>query len=237
MKSTIKGECHMQKSSQDLNMHQSDEDNEIKMQMEKVVDSYDSYMKKITLGREKALREMTVNLAEVKPGDSVLEAGCGTGTLTIEAKRKAGPLGKVFGIDIIPGMIDRSRQKAAKANMDVSFQLGSIHGIPFPDGQFDVVMCSFMIFHMSEAVRCKGIEEIYRVLKPKGRLMVIDLSLPAHRFPRAVMKTVLGFMFAHDVRELLPVMEEAGFAGTEVQQAKFRIFGLPALSYVRGRKP
>ncbi len=215
----------------------SDEDSEIKSQMEKVVDSYDTYMKKITFGRENKLREMTVNLAQVKPGDSVLEIGCGTGTLTIEAKRKAGPLGKVFGIDIIPGMIELSRQKAAKANLDVTFQLGSIDQIPFPDGQFDVVMCSFMIFHMSEAVRRKGIEEIYRVLKPKGRLTVIDLSLPVHRLPRAIVKLFLGFMLNHDLKELLPFMERTGFAGTEFMPAKFRIFGLPVLSYVRGSKP
>jgi ubiquinone/menaquinone biosynthesis C-methylase UbiE len=79
-----------------------DIDQNIKNQMEKMVGSYDTYMKRITLGREKALRQMTVNLAQVKPGDFVLEVGCGTGTLTLAAKRQAGPTGKVFGIDLIP---------------------------------------------------------------------------------------------------------------------------------------
>jgi ubiquinone/menaquinone biosynthesis C-methylase UbiE len=213
-----------------------DEDSMIKSQMEKVVGTYDSYMKKITLGRENKLREITVNLAEVKPGDSILEVGCGTGTLSIAAKRIAGPAGRVFGIDIIPGMVDLSRQKAIKANLDVTFQLGSIDHIPFPDGQFDAVMCSFMIFHMSEAVRRTGMEEIYRVLKPQGRLLVIDLSLPARPIPRAIVKLLLSFMLEHDLKELLPMMEKSGFAGNELKQAKFRIFGLPVLSYVRGRK-
>ena len=74
--------------------------------MEKMVPSDDSYMRKMTLGRERTLRETTVSLAQVKPGDCVLEVGCGTGTLTLAAKRQAGPSGKVFGIDIIPGMIE-----------------------------------------------------------------------------------------------------------------------------------
>lgn len=215
----------------------SDEDNNIKKEMEKMVGSYDSYMRKITLGREQKLRGMTVELARINKGDSVLEVGCGTGTLTLEAKRKAGPSGKVFGIDIIPGMIELSRRKAAEAGLDLGFQLGSIDNIPFPDNEFDAVLCSFMIFHMSEAVRRKGIEEIYRVLKPEGRLIVIDLCLPGRPVPRALAKMLLGFMLEHDLKELPPLMEASGFAGTELGQAKYRIFGLPVLSYVYGSKP
>src|SRR5512136_1245207 len=116
----------------DVTYSQTDEDKIMKSQMEQMVDSYDSYMRKITLGRERALREMTVSLAQVKPGDCVLEVGCGTGTLTLAAKRQAGPSGKVFGIDVIPGMIEASQRKAAQAKEDVTFKLGSIDNIPFP---------------------------------------------------------------------------------------------------------
>jgi ubiquinone/menaquinone biosynthesis C-methylase UbiE len=220
----------------DSDHSQIDEDSVMKSHMEKMVNSYDLYMKRITLGREDALRTMTVNLAQVKSGDCVLEVGCATGTLTIAAKRQAGPSGKVFGIDIIPGMIERSQQKAAQANLDVTFQLGSIGNIPFPENYFDVVMCSFMMFHMSEEVRRKGIEEIYRVLKPKGRLLVLDLNLPAHGVSRAIAKIFLGFMLKHDLKELLPFMKSSGFSEIQVSQAKFRILGLSLLSFVRGTK-
>src|SRR3972149_3354359 len=211
-----------------------DEDRIMKSQMEQMVNSYDSYMRKMTLGRERALREMTVNLAQVKPGDCVLEVGCGTGTLTLAAKRQAGPSGKVFGIDIIPGMIELSQRKAAQAGVDVAFQLGSVEDIPFPANQFDVVMCSFMIFHMSELVRRKGIAEIYRVLKPQGRLLVLDLALPVQPLSRAIAKLLFGSMLQHDLRELLPLMEASGFAGIEVAQARFRVLGLSILAFVRG---
>ena len=216
---------------------QADEDRIMKSQMEQMVDSYDSYMSKVTLGRERALREMTVSLAQVKPGDCVLEVGCGTGTLTLEAKRQAGPSGKVFGMDIIPGMIERSKRKAAQANMDVTFQLGGIDDIPFPDNQFDVVMCSFMIFHMSEMVRRKGIAEIYRVLKPHGRLLVLDLALPTSPLPRAIAKALFGGMMQHELQELLPLMESTGFSNIEIAPAKFRILGLSVLAFVRGTAP
>ena len=115
--------------------------------------------------------------------------------------------------------------------MDVTFQLGSIDKIPFPDNQFDVVMCSFMIFHMSEEVRRKGIAEIYRVLKPQ-RLMVLDLALPAHGVSRAIAKVLFKFMLKHDLKELLPMMESSGFSGIQISQAKFRIFGFSLLSFV-----
>jgi len=212
----------------------SKEDQLMKREMEKMVPSYDSYMRKVTLGRERALRETTVSLAQVKPGDSVLEVGCGTGTLTLAAKRQAGPSGKVFGIDVIPGMIELSQRKAAQANEDITFQLGSIDDIPFSANQFDVAMCSFMIFHMSEMVRRKGIAEIYRVLKPQGRLLVLDLALPTHPLSRTIAQMLLGGMLQHDLRELLPLMEASGFSDVEIAPVKFRILGLSVLAFVRG---
>jgi len=213
---------------------QVDEDQTMKSQMEKMVPSYDSFMRKITFGRERTLRETTVNLAQVKPGDCILEVGCGTGTLTLAAKRQAGPSGKAFGIDVIPGMIELSQRKAAQANEDVTFQLGSIDDIPFSANQFDVVMCSFMIFHMSEMVRRKGIAEIYRVLKPQGRLLVLDLALPTQPLPRTIAQMLLGGMLQHDLRELRPLMEASGFSDVEIAPVKFRILGLSVLSFVRG---
>jgi len=210
------------------------EDELIKSQMEKMVTSYDSYMSKVTFGRERILREETVRLAQVQPGDCVLEVGCGTGTLTLAAKRQAGPSGQVFGIDIIPGMVAASQRKAAQAREDITFQVGSMNDIPFPANQFDVVMCSFMIFHMSEATLRKGITEVYRVLKPQGRLLVLDMALPAQPLQRFIAQKLFGDMLQHDLHELLPLMEAAGFSNTEIAQAKFRVMGLPVLGFVRG---
>lgn len=219
---------------QDNTAYEQDEDALMKSQMEKMVSSYDSYMRIITLGRERTLREMTVRLAQVKPGDCVLEVGCATGTLTLEAKRQAGPSGKVFGIDIIPGMIELSQRKAEQAKEDVTFQLGSIDDIPFPENYFDAVMCSFMIFHMSETTRRKGIAEIHRVLKPQGQLLVLDLALPPQPPSRAIAQMLFGGMLQYDLHELIPLMEASGFSNVEIAQAKFRVLGLSVLAFVRG---
>jgi ubiquinone/menaquinone biosynthesis C-methylase UbiE len=210
------------------------EDEVMKNQMEQMVDSYDSYMRTMTFGRERALREMTVSLAQIQPGETILEVGCGTGTLTLAAKRRAGPAGKVFGIDIIPGMIESSRKKAAQAREDISFQLGSIDDIPFPADQFDAVLCSFMIFHMSDGVRRKGLAEIHRVLKPGGRLLILDLSLPTAPVSRTIARALFGGMLEHDLRELRPLMDASGFSDVEIASVKFRVLGLSVLAYVRG---
>jgi demethylmenaquinone methyltransferase / 2-methoxy-6-polyprenyl-1,4-benzoquinol methylase len=212
------------------------EDILIRDQMAKMVGTYDKYMKRITLGREESLRKMTVDLALVKEGESVLEIGCATGSLTIVAKKQAGSSGSVSAIDLIPGMIDASREKAKKAGLDINFQTGSIESIPFQDQQFDAVICSFMIFHMSEQVRNKGIEEIFRVLKPKGRLLVLDVAVPPRVWSRGLLKLFLGFLFKHELEELEPKLESTGFSKIEISKAPFRVFGLPLLSFLRANK-
>lgn len=206
----------------------------MKEQLEKMVDSYDSYMGRITFGRENKLREETLDSAEIKSGDCVLEVGSGTGTLALAAKKKVGISGKVNGIDVIPGMIEVSRQKAKQANEDVSFDLGSIADIPFEANTFDVVICSFMIFHVAEKTRRKGISEIHRVLKPNGKLFILDLGLPQGSIQRMLAKTFLGFMINHELQELIPSFQENGFAGITNGKVNFKILGLPVISYISG---
>jgi ubiquinone/menaquinone biosynthesis C-methylase UbiE len=88
---------------------------------------------------------MSVELAGVKPGDRVLEVGCGTGSLSLAAKAQAGPSGAVHGVDAAPEMVEAARRKAARLGADVDFKVGLIQDIPFSKAQFDVVLCSFMI--------------------------------------------------------------------------------------------
>ena len=213
----------------------SSEDGVMSSEMARMAGSYDSYMRKMTMGREHILRKLTVDLAQVKSGDQVLDVGCGTGTLSLAAKQKVGPTGKVFGIDVLPQMVEISQRKAAEAGVEITFQLGSIDDIPFPPNQFDVVLCSFMIFHMSEAVRSQGIKEIQRVLKPEGRLLVLDIAPPSNPIQRAIANLFFGGFMQHRMQELLPSLEASGFSEIEVGTARFRVFFLSLISFVRAR--
>lgn len=179
---------------------------------------YDLIMVLMTFGKDKKLRDDTIKLARIKPGDSILEIGCGTGSLTIAAKEHVGPSGKVAGIDIAPEMVTVASRKATRKSVDVSFQVGSIEQIPFPENHFDVVLCSFMIFHMPEDVRRKGFPEIYRVLKSGGHVFILDGILPDKpKQPRS--ETM------HDVRELAPVLKENFFTEIEMEETPLKLMG------------
>jgi ubiquinone/menaquinone biosynthesis C-methylase UbiE len=200
---------------------------------------YDSLNKMLSIlvgTSERTVRNMTVDLAHIQAGEKVLEVGCGTGSLTLAAKKRAGPAGEVHGIDAAPEMIRVARRKAARAGADIDFRVGLIQDIPFPDAQFDVVLASFMIFHMPEETRCKGLAEIRRVLKPGGRLLIVDFEPPSQPGRRTLATLVIGHllgghtMMQHTVRKLLPPMEAAGFTGVEAGPTSHW-----AIAFARGR--
>lgn len=169
---------------------------------------YDLLMTLMTLGREKKLRRLEVELARLKQGDKVLEIGCGTGSLTIAAKEQVGPSGEAAGIDIAPEMAARAIRKAARKKINVSIKTGSIASIPYPDKYFNAVICSFMIFHMPDDVRMKGFKEIYRVLKHGGRYFIFDGTTRNKRY---------------DIRELAPILKANSFSNIETGEARFML--------------
>jgi ubiquinone/menaquinone biosynthesis C-methylase UbiE len=137
---------------------------------------YDLLVFIATRGRESAFREKVLDLARLEPGASVLDVGCGTGTLAIAAKRRIGHDGKVSGIDASPEMIGRASKKARNAGVEIEFRNQSIGALPFADGQFDVVFSTVMLHHLPRKVREVGMREIRRVLKPGGRVLVVDFA-------------------------------------------------------------
>src|SRR6516165_536728 len=97
---------------------------------------YDLVVWLAMFGREPVFREKTLRLARIESGESVLDVGCGTGTLAIAAKQQIGPKGSVYGIDASPEMVDRATRKARKAGVEVLFKNAGAEALPFPDAQF-----------------------------------------------------------------------------------------------------
>lgn len=142
---------------------------------------YDVLAWLLTLGRERAFRERLVELAALEAGETVLDVGCGTGSLAIAAKRRVRPAGTVHGIDASPEMIDRARRKAAKEGVDVIFHVGAAETLPFPDACFDAVTSTLMLHHLPRALRQQCAREMLRVLKPGGRVLAADFTTPARQ--------------------------------------------------------
>ncbi len=183
---------------------------------------YDTVTWVLTLGREPAIRKMTLKLAKIRPGESVLDVGCGTGTLTIAAKAKAGPGGRVAGIDAAPEMIGVARRKAAKKGAGVDFQAALIEDIPFAEGTFDAVLSSLMLHHLPEDVKRSGFAEVRRVLRPGGRFLAIDLGLTGGGFVGHVIGAITGHSHGRgDLRKLTAMLEDAGFTDVESGRTKF----------------
>jgi ubiquinone/menaquinone biosynthesis C-methylase UbiE len=146
---------------------------------------YDLLARILTLGREGRFREFMLRLAALNPGEAMLDVACGTGTLAIAAKRRVGVMGSVTGIDASAEMIERARHKVDRAGLDVTFVSGTAQQLPFGDGQFDIVMGTLMLHHLPKPVRAAFAREARRVLKPGGRLLLIDFAKsPQSHLPR-----------------------------------------------------
>jgi ubiquinone/menaquinone biosynthesis C-methylase UbiE len=114
---------------------------------------YDLFVWLVSLGRERAYRGKALDLANLKPRESVLDIGCGTGTLAIAAKQRVGPTGRVCGVDASREMLARATRKATKAGAEVIFKNGIAERLPFPDGEFDAVLSAVMLHHLGRKAR------------------------------------------------------------------------------------
>ena len=139
---------------------------------------YDFTVGLLTLGRERAFREKLLRFADLRPGESVLDVGCGTGSLAVAAKRQVGPAGTVFGVDASADMLARAESKARRTGLDVIFKKAPAQELPLPDASADAVTTTMMLHHLPRPARTQFLREVRRVLKPSGRLLMVDFTRP-----------------------------------------------------------
>jgi ubiquinone/menaquinone biosynthesis C-methylase UbiE len=186
---------------------------------------YDLMVNITSLGHAGMLRRMTVENALIQPGNSVLDVGCGTGEVALLAKTRT-KAGKVYGIDPAPEMIAVARSKAARKKLDVDFRVGVIESLPFPDASMDVVTSSLMMHHLPEDLKVRGLAEVYRVLKPGGRLLVADFMQPSHSILNHLMMVFTRHQGVQNgLEELQKLLQGTGFSQVDQLKGNVLVIG------------
>jgi ubiquinone/menaquinone biosynthesis C-methylase UbiE len=197
--------------------------------------SYDLFVALLTLGRAGTLRDRTIALARIVPGEDVLDVGCGTGEIAMRARARTGPTGSVAGIDPAPEMIAVACEKAARAGVEIDYRVAAVEALPFAAASFDVVVSSLMMHHLPEDLKPRALAEIRRVLKPSGRFVIVDFQQPASRLGRLAPVWLLHrWENIAGLRELPALLRVAGFTAAESRATGIGYLGCVVASTSEG---
>jgi len=124
--------------------------------------------------RKKAVRE----IADIDKPIKVLDVACGTADFTIEIARKAASGSEVTGVDISEGMLAVGKEKIKKAGVSAELYIADCEALPYEDRTFDRISVGFGVRNFEHLDL--GLKEMYRVLKPEGKLVILELSVPSN---------------------------------------------------------
>jgi arsenite methyltransferase len=162
-------------------------------------------------------------LAELRPGEVVLDLGSGGGIDVLLSARRVGPTGKAYGLDMTEEMLALARRNAASAGTtNVEFLRGEIEAIPLPDASVDVVISNCVINLSTDKGRV--LREAFRVLKPGGRFAVSDVVVdgPVPATLRKQVELWVGCIAgALERQDYLTQLEVAGFAEASIEPTRY----------------
>jgi ubiquinone/menaquinone biosynthesis C-methylase UbiE len=175
--------------------------------------------------------------ADIAAGSRVLEVGCGTGNLSILAKR-LNPAAEVTGIDPDPKALARAHRKAQRSRVVVRFDLAYSEQLPFLDASFDRVLSALMLHHLDSNAKVPALREVCRVLKPGGSLHLADFDAGDHaRGLHGFLASLLHARHARVVRsKVLDLMQDAGLAHSQEVARHASVMG-PIVYYRAVRSP
>jgi ubiquinone/menaquinone biosynthesis C-methylase UbiE len=183
-------------------------------------------------------RKVLLEYEALRDHDNVLDIGCGTGTLAVLIKRRHAGV-EVTGLDPDPNALARARRKAKRARVEVHFEQGFADEIKHPTASFDRVFSSFMFHHLKPEERVQTLREIRRVLKPHGRLFLLDFDVSEPAAHRGFQRMFHSHPRLTDNSEsrILGLLNEAGFTDAARVLVHSAVFGLARVGYYRAVAP
>jgi demethylmenaquinone methyltransferase/2-methoxy-6-polyprenyl-1,4-benzoquinol methylase len=147
-------------------------DQQVEAMFDRIAGFYDRMNSVMTAGMHHKWRERAADLADVRPGDRVLDVATGTGDLAIALARRVTPGGEVVGSDFSEGMLERARAKAP----ELRWERGDALALPYGDNEFQAATVGFGARNFGDLE--KGIGEMARVVKPGGKVVVLEITTP-----------------------------------------------------------
>lgn len=174
------------------------------------------------LGRRRSVYTRIVELSGTQPGDRVLDVGCNGGYLARLLAARVGPNGRVTGVDPASKAIAYARRHAPST---CTFVVGAAQSLDLADRTFDVVTSTLALHHVREPDRPAALTEMYRVLRPGGRLLLADFRQSGHSAP-------FHRSAAHQ-HASIPLDQRVAAAGFDIESTG----DLPMLRYVQAVRP
>lgn len=189
--------------------------------------------------REETFKKRLIEQARIKPGNRILDLGCGTGTLTTMLKRLC-PSADVVGVDGDPEALDMARAKSARFEAAITFEQAMAWELPYASDSFDLVVSSLLFHHLSRTDKNQTLVETTRVLRPGGQLFIADWGKASNLLMRLAFLNVQlldGFATTTDnVDGLLPrLMADSGFHAVQEFDRYSTIFG--SISLLSAKTP
>jgi len=153
---------------------------EVRQMFSSIATRYDVTNEVLSFGIHRLWRRTAIRHSGAKEGDAILDCATGTGDLALAFKRKVGASGRVMGTDFCKEMLDSAPAKAAREGLQVEFQVADAMALPFADATFDVASISFGIRNVDDPVKC--LKEMARVVRPGGRVVVLEFGQPTGLF-------------------------------------------------------
>ena len=153
---------------------------EVRSMFASIAPRYDAANELLSLGVHRGWRRAAVRLSQAAEGQSVLDCATGTGDLALEFKRKVSAAGEVIGTDFCAEMLEAAPGKAARAGLSIEFAVADVLSLPYQDARFDVASIAFGIRNVDDPLQC--LRELGRVVKPGGRVVVLEFGQPRGAF-------------------------------------------------------